>query len=165
MLFLKVVYHIHFYLQFMFFKIIYGKRILVGSKSTWRKGMSIMIAEKGQVVIGSRCFFNNDCSINALNKVEIGEGTILGENVKIYDHNHKFAQDDKDIKNQGFSIGQVRVGKHCWVGSNVVLLKDSDIGDNCVIGAGCIVQGKIEANSIVKTNQNYVLEKIRMGEK
>ena len=127
--------------------------------------MSIMIADKGQVMIGSRCFFNNYCSINALNKIEIGDGTIFGENVKIYDHNHKFAQDDKDIKNQGYSVGQVKIGKHCWIGSNAVLLKDSDIGDNCVIGAGCIVQGKIEANSIVKTNQNYILEKICIGEK
>ena len=35
--------------------------------------------------------------------IEIGEGTIFGENVKIYDHNHKFADLKRSIKEQGFS--------------------------------------------------------------
>ena len=165
MIFIKILNYTRFFFQLLLFKIIYGRKITVGESSTWRKGMSIMIADQGEIMIGARCFFNNYCSINALNKVEIGEGTIFGENVKIYDHNHRFSKNNEDIKKQGYSIGQVKIGKHCWIGSNVVLLKGSDIGDNCVIGAGCVVNGKIEPNSILKANQNYIIEKISVGGK
>ncbi len=35
------------------------------------KGFSLMIGEKGKVIIGDNCFFNNDCSIAANNLVDI----------------------------------------------------------------------------------------------
>ena len=33
------------------------------------------------------------------------------------------------------------IGKHCWIGSNVTIIKGASIGDNCVIGAGSLVTG------------------------
>lgn len=33
----------------------------------------------------------------------------------------------------------MHIGKHVWIGSNVVILKGVTIGDNAVIGAGCVV--------------------------
>ena len=41
------------------------------------------------------------------------------------------------------------MGRSCWIASDVVLLKGADIGDNCVIGAGCIIRGKVPAGSLV----------------
>lgn len=118
-----------------------------------------MKASKGYIEIGDNCFFNNDCSINCNNKVIIGDGSLFGENVKIYDHNHRF-KDVKPIKEQGFSNGTVMIGNHCWVGSNVVILKNTVINDNCVIGAGCVISGEIPKDTIVKNNSSYQYKKI-----
>ena len=104
-------------------------------------------------------FFNNDCSLNANNSIEIGEGTLYGENVKIYDHNHRFNQ-QKEIKQQGYSNGRVVIGQRCWIGSNVIILKGTEIGNNCVIGAGCVISGKISDNSVVRLTQCVVTENI-----
>lgn len=51
---------------------------------------------------------------------------------------------------------------HCWVASNAVILKGADIGDNCVIGAGCVVKGTIPAGSLVTLENG---QKIRPIEK
>lgn len=83
--------------------------------------------------------------------------------MKIYDHNHRFNQ-HKAIKLQGFSNGNVVIGCRCWVGSNVTILKGTEIGNNCVIGAGCIISGKVPDNSIVKPVQNITIEIIRYKE-
>lgn len=101
-------------------------RVNFGRGFTFRKGFNLVVSKEGKVEIGENCFFNNGCSINCLNHIEIGEGSIFGEGVRIYDHNHRFADFSKPIKEQGYSQGSVKVGKHCWVGSNVVLLKGAD---------------------------------------
>lgn len=157
----KAIFHICAFFQRLFFALIYGTRLTIGKKVTWRRRLNIMIANNARIVIGNNCFFNNDCSLNAMNYVSIGDGTILGENVKIYDHNHRFNIEDVLLKNQGYSIGTVSIGKNCWIGSNVVILKGANIGDNCVIGAGTIISTDIESGSVVKNGGNLVIERVR----
>ena len=59
-------------------------------------------------------FFYNFCSINAREYIKIDDRTIFGENIKIYDHNHKFSKLGIDIKKQGYSSKKVIIGEHCW---------------------------------------------------
>ena len=57
---------------------------------------------------------------------------------------------------------RIIIGNNCWIASNVVILKGTKIGNNCVIGAGCIVSGIIPDNSIVRlSNNNYIIEEMR----
>ena len=156
---MKAWYHLIAAIQYLFYRLVYGKQLYIGKGVTWRRGFSIMKTKDAIVKIGADCFFNNDCSIAANNLVEIGDGTLFGENVKIYDHNHRF-RDDKSIKEQGYSNGNVYIGKHCWIGSNVVILKGADISDNCVIGAGCVISGFVPSGMIVKNSENYKMIKI-----
>lgn len=145
------------------YKVANGNRVDFGRGFTFCKNFNLLISETGKVKIGKNCFFNNDCSINCLNHVEIGEGSIFGEGVKIYDHDHKFSDFSIPIKEQGYARGSVKVGKHCWIGSNVVLLKGADIGDNCVIGAGCVVSDKVESGKLVKIPYKNSIEQKKVG--
>ena len=90
MLILKLKYHLIAILKQFGYRLLYGKRISWGAGTTFRSGFHLMIEGQGQVRIGDHCFFNHDCSINCLDQVEIGAGTIFGEGVRIYDHDHRF---------------------------------------------------------------------------
>lgn len=160
MVIMKLLWHIKAFLLKIIYQIINQKRVCFGKETTFRSRFNLVVGRKGKIVIGNNCFFNNDCSINALNAITIGDGSIFGENVKIYDHNHRFVNEDMPIKEQGYSVGTVTIGKHCWIGSNVVILKGAKIEDNCVIGAGCIVDGLIPRGSILKRKNEYCIEKI-----
>lgn len=138
----------------------YKHNLVLGKQVFWRSGFSIIIENDGQLVIGDHCLFNFNCSLNCLGEIRIGDHTILGEGVKIYDHNHRFNLRNANISDQGMSIGTVRIGRNCWIGSNVVILKGAEIGDNCVIGAGCVVSGKIPSDSLLRPSTNYSIEKI-----
>ena len=165
---IKLWYHIIAAIQRVFYKLLYGSRLQIGKNVTWRRGFSIMMSKEARVVIGDNCFFNNDCSIAANNLVTIGVssglnargGTIFGENVKIYDHNHRF-REDTPIKEQGYSNGEVHIGGHCWIGSGVIILKGADISDDCVIGAGSVVSECIPAGSLVVAGRSNTITKIR----
>lgn len=160
---LKVYFHLVSFIKILLLRLCYSvtsSKLVIGKHVTFRKGFSLMIDKKGEVVIGNDVFFNNYCSLNANEKISIGDGTIFGENVKVYDHNHCYKDSDVSLKNQGFTVAPVNIGKHCWIASNVVILKGVTIGDNCVIGAGCIVYKDVAAGSVVINNQELIIKSI-----
>ena len=85
---------------------------------------------------------------------------MIGKNVHIYDHNHRFNQSGKPFSKQGYSLTEVYIGDNCWIGSGVIILAGSHIGNNVVIGAGCIINGNIPDNSIVKCRNQMTIEPI-----
>jgi len=46
-------------------------------------------------------------------------------------------------------IGKAIIGKNAWVGNNVTILKNSEIGDNSIVATGSVVTGKFPANFII----------------
>lgn len=148
-------------LKKMFFKLIYGKKISFSKKFYFRKNFNVTIDNDGNLKIGNDCFFNNGCSINCLGNIVIGENCIFGESVKLYDHNHKFSNKDINIKDQGYKVGKISIGNNCWIGSNVIILKDVTIGDNVVIGANSLIYKSIPSNSVVKSRTELIIEELK----
>lgn len=156
----KIIWHIKCVIKKIIFKILFFKKFKYGKHVNFRNGFNLII-DGGTVIINDGCFFNNFCSINCLKKVEIGKNCIFGECVKIYDHNHNFKDLKKLFKNQGFSSSEIIIGENCWVCSNVIILKGAKIGNNCVIGANCIIDFEVPDNSIVKLeNKNMIIKEI-----
>ncbi len=142
------------------YRLIYGKRFSAGKGLYARKDFVVTVEEEGYVKIGKDVFFNNYCSLNALCGIEIGDNCIFGENVRIYDHNHKYENPDVPINSQGFKKAKIVIGNNCWIGSNVTILKGSYVGDHCVIGTGCIIHGNIPPNSKVICSNEQPVETI-----
>ncbi len=157
----KIILHIKVIIYRILLKLTFGDCLILGKGVIWRNNFSIRI-KGGQVTIGNGCFFNNNCSIASIKSVTIGDNSIFGENVKIYDHNHVFSDKNKLIKDQGYSEEAICIGENCWIGSNVVILKGTQIGEGSVIGAGIVVFGNIPPFTVIK-NQigNYIFEKRR----
>lgn len=144
------------------FKQFYKSKIEIPYKTKIRKGLKIEIAPGGKLKIGKGVTFNYDCSISCLESVYIGDNCIFGENVKLYDHNHRFNDPTKPISKQGYSKGKIKIGNNCWVGSNVVILKNVTIGNNVVIGANSTIKESIPDNTIVKNSNELIYEEIKM---
>ncbi len=142
----------------LYFKMVYFTRFKCGRLFV-RRRFKIKIELQGQIKIGEHVFFNNDCSLNSMGKIVIGNDCLFGEGVKIYDHNHRFSSMEKNINEQGYSIGSVEIGNNCWIGSNVTILKDVRIGNGCIIGANCLIKTgtMIPENSIVQQNGDLII--------
>ena len=143
------------------YKVIYGQSVHWGKSLHFRKGLQLTAEMGGTITIGDNVFFNNDCAVHAIKEIRIGSETIFGENVRVYDHNHRFADEKEAIKGQGYSTAPVVIGEHCWIGSNVTILKGATIGDNCVIGAGCVIAENIPSNTVVRLEQQLLKEEVR----
>lgn len=154
----KIKYKLVFIFKMFAIKMLYGKRFQPDEGFAFRKGFEVNLAtDKAEVIIGKKVFFNNYCSINCHERIEIGDNCIFGESVKIYDHNHKFRDINKTIMSQGYSVKNVTIGKNCWIGSNACILPGSHIGDNVIIGAGTVISGTIPDGMIVTANRELTM--------
>ncbi len=52
------------------------------------------------------------------------------------------------------------IGNNVTLGANVVIIGDVEIGDNSIIGAGCVVTKNIPANSVVVGNPARIIKKL-----
>ena len=43
----------------------------------------------------------------------------------------------------------MKIGGNVWIGNNVIILKNSSIGDNSIIAAGAVVSGSFHANVVI----------------
>lgn len=88
-------------------------------------------------------------------RIKIGDDCIFGENVCLYDHNHKFRKKEL-IRKQGYNSNQIIIRKNCWIGSDVTILAGVEIGDNVVIAANSIITKNIDSNEIVYNKTNFI---------
>ena len=96
--------------------------------------------------------------ISAKESVVIGAGCQFGPNVKIFDNNHCFNKEQGVLEKH--SSSGINIGKNCWIAANVTILKGTSIGDNCVIGTGCVVKGLIPSSSIVTQESKLKIAQI-----
>lgn len=149
-----------------FAKLFPGAKIKISSNSSMsiKKGFimqsntNLAAVDGGIIDIGCNVFINYNSIIVARDKVNIGNNCAIGPNVCIYDHDHKF---DKNGKNKGFNTSEVVIGSNVWIGASAIILRGTVIGDNSVIGAGCIVSGVIPPNSLVTNSRELNIEKLK----
>ena len=136
-----------------------GYKIDIGNV-TFRENCMIRVRQAGMLNLGNNIGFNRGCSINCLNSITIGDDCLFGESVKLYDHNHRFRDNTELIERQGYTLGKISIGNNCWIGSNVVILKNVTIGDNVVIGANCLVYKDVPSNTLVKSTGDIEFQPI-----
>lgn len=127
-------------------------------------GRLVIVAGKNaHLTIGERTYFNEGTMISCLESVSIGVGCRFGPNVKVFDNDHKFSA--RSGVSQEHTTTPITIGDHCWLGASVTILRGTEIGDNCVIGAGCVVKGVIPAGSLVTQSCKLEIRPIRDEER
>ena len=123
-------------------KITFGRGFLVASNSV------ISSTEGGYLKIGNMVGVNRNSMIMCHNNISIGDNTIMGPGVYIYDHDHVF-ESVSGVKRNEFKSSSVSIGKNCWIGAGSIILRGTKIGDNCLIAAGSVVKGIYKSGSVV----------------
>lgn len=111
------------------------------------------------IEIGNNVAINNNFTAICLDKILIGDNTLIGINVTIMDFDAHGVPPNSRRGNKG-KFGQVTIGQNCWIGSNVSILKGVSIGDNSVIGLGSIVTSDIPPNVVAAGNPCRVIKSI-----
>lgn len=84
------------------------------------------------------------CYIQGTNGIHLGEGTIFAPGVKIISANH-----DPETLACAQAAAPIRIGAHCWLGANAVVLPGVQLGDHVVVGAGSVVTRSFPSGAII----------------
>ena len=112
---------------------------------------TLISVRKGYLKFG-QIYINRNSMIVCRNNITIGNGTTIGPNTVIYDHDH-------DIINRGrFKTSPVVIGERVWIGAGCIILKGVTIGNDSVIAAGSIVTKSVPENSVY---YNEIIPRLR----
>lgn len=132
-------------------------KLRLGNKVRMHSGSRLSVTG-GELTIGDNCRFNNGCRITCRDKIEIENGVEFGPNVLVYDHDFRA---EGGLKAGEYKKSPVHIGENSWVGANTVILRGTQIGKNCVIGAGCVVTGDIPDNTVFVQKRENTYRTIR----
>ena len=94
------------------------------------------------------------------NLLEIADGVVLSAGVRLVSHDSSYSNVIGDLP---VKYGNISIGKNTYVGVNTVILCGVTIGENCIIGAGSIVNKDIPSNSVAAGNPVRVISTIADG--
>lgn len=100
----------------------------------WKKGPSI--------ILGKDVFVGTGCEFNVRLAVKVGDHSLIASGCRFIDHDHGTDRDGLMGPQLG-KEGEIILGKDVWLGCNVVVLKDVEIGEGAIVAAGSVVTKSI----------------------
>lgn len=132
-------------------KIKIGDKVTFGYKPGgffYGPGIELQARTKNSIIsFGNNISTNNNVSIISSGSITIGDDCLIGQNVSLMDFEAHGIEPDKRRKIG--VIGTIEIGKNVWIGNNVLLLKNTKIGDNSIVAAGAIVNKEFPENVII----------------
>lgn len=123
----------------------------------------VLSAEDGAEIIIHKGVGMSGSSIVAVERIEIGEGTMLGANTNIYDTDfHPSSLEARLIQKDIFDAphAPVTIGKNCWIASNVTILKGVLLGENVVVSSMSLVNKGTPDNVLIGGIPAIILKEI-----
>lgn len=94
-----------------------GSNIIFHDGLVCRKGCVFRVSE-GTLNIGKNVFMNDGCKITVRQKVDIGSGIIIGQNVLICNHDHDYKH--KEMRKNYVKNG-VKISKEYGFGADTII--------------------------------------------
>ena len=121
-------------------------------------GSKISVGKEGTLIFGENFTITAESSIVAFSKIEFGKNCLLSWDVLIMDTDFHKIYEINDFQKKRINFPKkILFGNNVWVGCRCLILKGSDIPNNCVIGANSVVSRKLQ-----KENSIYVGNPVKL---
>lgn len=112
-----------------------------------------------KIIIGDNTWVGKNCSIAAIDCVEIGNNVLFAGHVHITDHSHGFEDIHKPITPQPLtSKGPVLIDDDCWLGFSCEILSGVHIGKHSIVAARAVVTKDVPPYTVVAGNPARIVK-------
>ncbi len=113
--------------------------------------LEIFADENSEIHIGNNVDIGFGVVINAQERIDIGDLTMIGNHAVIID------TDYHGIDGNPTRTAPIRIGNHVWICWGAIILKGVTIGDNSIVAAGSVVTKDVPPNTLVAGNPAKVI--------
>ena len=132
--------------------VIFGKSVRVS------RYCNLYIGSDATLNLGENVWIGPNCTIYCENNVTILKNCRVGHLSSIIDHDYSF-DNTPDYFSNCKKTGLVLVKENTWIGCCSIILKDTHIGRNCVVGANTLVKGKeIQDFTTIFTKSQHIIK-------
>lgn len=123
--------------------IVIGDRVFLGRNS-------IVYCKGGDIKLADDVNISSNCQIFSSNDLSVGKGTVIGAFTYLLSGGEYDYKDATPFAEQSGQCtkGPLSIGTNCWLGARISVLDAANVGDNCVLAAGAVVNKPIPENSI-----------------
>lgn len=148
-----------------FSNLFYQKILGINRRAYWpvHYTSKVIGVENITIGVGAAPGLSPNCYILGINKISIGDYTLIEPGVGIISANHNFNNYNKYIYGPGIIIG-----RYCWLGMNSVILPGVNLGDHTIVAPNSVVEssfedgycviGGVPAKKIRNIDKRYVVE-------
>jgi virginiamycin A acetyltransferase len=132
-----------------------GTRIEIGAHSMVDSFVKIKpVGGSGDLIIGEYVFINSGCVLYTGQGIRIGNSVAIAANCTFAPVNHAYKDATRLIREQGFLPGKggIVIEDDVWIGANCVLLDGAVLRKGCVVAAGTLVKGELDALTVYAGN-------------
>lgn len=119
-----------------------------------QEGKINFLRKKG-IKIGQNCEIHTMAFSTEPYLIEIGNRVRIASGTQFITHDGSIMCFRDELK--GGLFGKIKIGNNVFIGINSIILFNTTIGDNCIIGAGSVVRGHFPDNSVIVGNPAKVV--------
>lgn len=97
--------------------------------------------------------------VRVLKLVTIGKDVLFASNVSLIANAHEYKDTLVPIKNQEEIPKEISIGAGSWIGIGAIILGETHIGKNCVVGAGSVVKGVFPDYCVIVGNPGKIMKR------
>jgi acetyltransferase-like isoleucine patch superfamily enzyme len=113
--------------------------------------------DEGYITVGAGVYIGTGTTLFGHKGLEIGERSLLAQNITLTPYSHIFEDPHTPIIKQGGHSRKVSIGRDVYIGMGVCVMYSADIGEGSVIGAGSVVVKPIPPYSVAVGNPAKVI--------
>ena len=125
-----------------------GITIKAGAHLCERVYLDTESEDNGFIEVGERVYLGTGTTMFGHMGLEIGDDTLIAQNVTLTPYSHIFDDPTRNIVGQGGHSRKVTIGRDCYIGMRVAILYSGDIGEGSIVGAGSVVVKPIPPYSL-----------------
>lgn len=124
------------------------RRFIVNRSSSDRK---IRFLRSQGMKIGANCLLETMDFAGDPYMIELGDNVAIANGTTFIPHDGAILCFKEEFPGDDV-YGQIKIGNNVFIGTKCTILLNTEIGDNCIIGAGSVVRGKFPNNSVIVGN-------------
>jgi acetyltransferase-like isoleucine patch superfamily enzyme len=121
-------------------ELLLNNKASIGNRNVFTSAMSPKVyIDRGSLEMGPNSIITSDHFFDLMGHIFIGsESVIAGKGSQFWTHSYNHHPFRHRVD------GDIHIGSDVYLGSRVIMLPDSRIGDGCAVGAGAVISGSLE---------------------